>query len=589
MKKIIALILALVMVFALVACGGNVNVPGDNAEGDEFYTNASYKDVRTNGVGGTRWDGTLPLIPEGEEMTIRLGMATNSLVLDYDTNSYTKWLEEQTGLNIEIVEYAGSSSDIGTQLSLMITGGEELPDIIQTTGISKETLKEYLREGYLVNLAGYLQTDAPNIKKQLELYYPDEGDRAAMLDYILYSVCDTVSEGVFAFPGIYNTPTDLVNSQVMINQQWLDTLGLKAPTNIEELYDVLVAFRDQDPNGNGIKDEIPMMGRWAARGRGIDNYLINAFTFYSTNRSGLQVENGKIQSVYMQDEYREALKFVNKLIKEGLLSELCLTASVSDQRSLLTPDEGKPFTVGIVTAWIDSDHSDTSVFAYEPIAPLADATGKGGWGCWDMDAVNAVKLITYQCERPEIAFRLLDFMASGESYMRVRWGEKGVDWDDLPEGYVAEGNGMWGGTASFITLKDDIISQTGNTTWHSQHTFASEAYYQMYVDPNKDDYKAEVYEKLAMNNALQRAAGNPEATFDVFWRTEEEDEIYYEYQAECSSHISKARAEFASGIRDPYDDAAWAQYLKELGQLHYQECVIDIAQASYERTLAGTN
>ena len=516
-------------------------------------------------------------------------MATNSLVLDYDTNSYTKWLEEQTGLNIEIVEYAGSSSDIGTQLSLMITGGEELPDIIVCSGISKETLKEYLREGYLVNLAGYMQTDAPNMKQAMENFYPDEAERKAMLDYILYTCCDTVSEGVFAFPTIFNTPTDLVCSQVMINTEWLKAVGKEKPTNIDELYDVLVAFRDQDPNGNGIKDEIPMMGRWAGRGRGVDFYLMNAFTFYNTNRSGLQIENGKVQSVYMQDEYREGLKFINKLIKEGLLSELCLTASVSDLRSLLTPDEGEPFTVGIVLAWIDSDHSDTSVYAYEPIPPLADATGKGGWGSYDMDVVSANKVISYQCENPDIAFRLLDFMASGESYLRVRWGEKGVDWDDVPANLSTEGTGMWGGKASFITLKDDVISQTGNTTWHEQHTFASEAYYQMYVDPAAGDYKAEVYEKLAKNNALQRAAGNPEETFDVFWRTEEEDDIYYEYSSECSSHISKARAEFASGIRDPYDDAAWAQYLKELGQLKYQECVLDIAQASYERTLAGTN
>ena len=36
-----------------------------------------------------------------------------------------------------------------------------------------------------------------------------------------------------------------------------DNLGLEAPTTVDELYDVLVAFRDNDPNGNGQKDEIP--------------------------------------------------------------------------------------------------------------------------------------------------------------------------------------------------------------------------------------------------------------------------------------------------------------------------------------------
>ena len=44
-----------------------------------------------------------------------------------------------------------------------------------------------------------------------------------------------------------------------INQKWLDNLGLKMPTTWDELYDVLVAFKEKDANGNGDpNDEIPM-------------------------------------------------------------------------------------------------------------------------------------------------------------------------------------------------------------------------------------------------------------------------------------------------------------------------------------------
>ena len=152
-------------------------------------------------------------------------------------------------------------------------------------------------------------------------------------------------------------------------------------------------------------------------------------------------------------------------------------------------------------------------------------------------------------------------------------------------------NGMFGGNASFITLKPNVYSATGNTMWHVQHTFASHPCYQMYIDPEiaETDYEAVVYRKLAQNEALQRAAGNPKVTFDVFWRTEEEDEIFYEYNPACASHTYKSRAEFAAGIRDPYDDAEWEKYLNELRSLKYEEYVLPIAQASYERSLAGTN
>ena len=49
------------------------------------------------------------------------------------------------------------------------------------------------------------------------------------------------------------------NSVIFINKTQLDNLGLDVPTTLGELKDVLVAFRDNDANGNGdASDEIPM-------------------------------------------------------------------------------------------------------------------------------------------------------------------------------------------------------------------------------------------------------------------------------------------------------------------------------------------
>ena len=45
-----------------------------------------------------------------------------------------------------------------------------------------------------------------------------------------------------------------------INKNWLEKLNLAVPTTTEELKNVLIAFRDNDPNGNGQKDEIPLSG-----------------------------------------------------------------------------------------------------------------------------------------------------------------------------------------------------------------------------------------------------------------------------------------------------------------------------------------
>jgi putative aldouronate transport system substrate-binding protein len=115
---------------------------------------------------------------------------------------------------------------------------------------------------------------------------------------------------VFGPVYVRDCPTDLVHTETYINSDWLQKLNLQKPTTVEELYDVLVAFRDKDPNGNGKKDEIPMMGRTGGLGMGFENYVINAFIQYLPNNR-FMVEDGKTIFNRTEDEYREALKFIN--------------------------------------------------------------------------------------------------------------------------------------------------------------------------------------------------------------------------------------------------------------------------------------
>lgn len=45
----------------------------------------------------------------------------------------------------------------------------------------------------------------------------------------------------------------------MINKSWLEKLGLEVPKTWDDLTKVLTAFKNDDPNGNGEADEIPML------------------------------------------------------------------------------------------------------------------------------------------------------------------------------------------------------------------------------------------------------------------------------------------------------------------------------------------
>jgi len=613
MKKLIALLLILVTLLGLAACGSSTTTTtppdvlgGDTSETPDTpgeviggstadepeetlepwsgdYETATFADIRKYGIGSTNWDGSLPLTTNGEKITI--GVRANSYVSDYETNPLTVWLEKSTGLTIDMHTFMGSTTDVSTQISLMFNGGEEMPDILYIFDEGNDRRSEYLEAGYLVNLAGYLMTDAHYFSEALNISC--EGDPvkyATMMNLIYAYSASQRTGGVYGVVSVRDNPTDVVHTEAMINTEWLQKLGLEKPTTIDELYDVLVAFRDKDPNGNGKKDEIPLMGLTHRFGRGVDHYIINAFIQYSCSRK-VMIEDGKAFSFQDQDEYRQALIFMNKLVKEGLMSELVFSANGTELRKMLNPVNGQPNTIGICCAWITGDYQEASNSwqIYEPLPALADATGRGGYGMFDAPTVQTSFGITSSCENVLLAFRLLDFLHSREAYLRQRWGEEGVDWDWIENTDLnPKGTGMYGGDAVYVHYNDGFRQQA---RWTIDGTFSDEKNFQMYMDPNATDFANTYFRKAVENVKLQEAAGQPEEQMFVFLRTPEEDELFHEFNAELSSLYSATRAAFVLGRMDPNDDAEWQNYLNDLASLKFERWA-ELGQASYDRQKA---
>jgi ABC-type glycerol-3-phosphate transport system substrate-binding protein len=70
--------------------------------------------------------GELPIV--NEPTTIRIMMVQTTGVEDYNSgNKYTEWLEEQTGINVEIEVVP--NADAQTKLNVTLASGE-LPDVL---------------------------------------------------------------------------------------------------------------------------------------------------------------------------------------------------------------------------------------------------------------------------------------------------------------------------------------------------------------------------------------------------------------------------------------------------------------------------
>ncbi|MDF2962480.1 MAG: extracellular solute-binding protein family 1, partial [Paenibacillus sp.] len=112
------------------------------------------------------------------------------------------------------------------------------------------------------------------------------------------------------------------DSYFILRKDWLDAVGMKPPTTTDELYQVLKAFAENDPDKNGKKDTIPFTANVepsnAASPMGSLGHIENTFT--GVNGNWKYVDGKMVFAAFLPEE-RQALEFMTKLVKEKLVPE----------------------------------------------------------------------------------------------------------------------------------------------------------------------------------------------------------------------------------------------------------------------------
>ena len=161
---------------------------------------------------------------------------------DWNTNGFFLRMQERTGLTFTFDQYTSLEKWQAAKEAMFAPGGE-LPDVLFKAALTTEEMIRYSDSGQLIDLGPLLEENAPNLWALLEAH-PD------------WREAITLPNGkIVALPAIQELAPQ---NAMWINQAWLDRLGLEAPTDWDSLRQVLTAFRDRDPNGNGRRDEIPV-------------------------------------------------------------------------------------------------------------------------------------------------------------------------------------------------------------------------------------------------------------------------------------------------------------------------------------------
>lgn len=208
----------------------------------------------------------------------------------------------------------------------------------------------------------------------------------------------------------------------VINVKWLENLGLEVPTTIDELENVLRAFKEQDANGNGDpNDEIPFTGI----GLGMDFLSPFGMTDVYSQRY-LVNDDGTVRYAYTTEEYKEGIKWAHKLYQDGLIDNELFTQN--DQIRDAKCDDPNVSRVGFCYAW-----SYDAIFRnwkdeYKVIAPIAGPDGER-YQQGDVNGLYSLKSnqlsITTVCKHPEVVLRWADQFYTGEASIQNFWGGLG--------------------------------------------------------------------------------------------------------------------------------------------------------------------
>ena len=241
---------------------------------------------------------------KGEKMTIDWLMYCDGPM---DQNSpVEKYMEDLFNVDFNVWYVERSKWD--ELLNIRIATGE-IPDVFVTT--SSKSFYNYVNQDILAEVSEEkIREKAPDIAKVVDGYDPVSWE---------YSKVDGVN---YAIP-LYNYNNRFHVASVW-RDDWLKNVGInKIPETLEEYEEAFYRFRNNDPDGNGIKDT------YALSDKGIYNSIFGAFGYLprdmtSTNAMWRE-KNGELVYAGIQPETKKALGLLAKWYADDLIDPEFLT------------------------------------------------------------------------------------------------------------------------------------------------------------------------------------------------------------------------------------------------------------------------
>lgn len=495
-----------------------------------------------------------------ERETLTILMSDDSLVTDFKDNAFTKYLEDAMNVNLEFILLP--QSEASNKLQIMIASGEKLPDIINMN-LDIATTYAYAQAGAIRPLDEYYENLSVNLKSVVE----------AHPEYMIMEAITAPDGHLYSVPSYLSELHSVVAARCWINDTWLDNLGLEKPTTPEEFYNVLKAFKEQDANGNGDpNDEIPMIGAWTGMRSSYNVliYIMNAFV-QADFMDFLTVDNGVVGVSYNTEGWYKGLEFAHKLVSEGLIDMASFTQD-GTQYAAVCDNNGEGCIVGCYTVQtIKPNYIEQ--FSY--LAPLTGPDGVQGARYTPAAASNRW-FVTTDCENPELAFQLGDFIFSEDVFKKIRLGVEGEDWLVPAEGTES----IYPGNDAEYIVVNDMWNDPQNHTWRQSAPIFSVTILQGEAANDSTTLRS-IKNAEGVMEYIKYAF--KEGTYIPFMSyTEDENFQISDILNSLNTYVSECMVRFATGDMDI--ETEWDAYLAELDNIGLQT-YLKVTQDAYNRTV----
>ncbi len=530
-KGILLTLFALIFTLFLAGCSS------------ESKSTTSSKDEVKVDLSNVNKEG-LPIVDE--KVTLEIVAQKSSLAPEFGEMEIFKRLEESTNVHIKWKNIP--DSDYAEKKNLLLASGD-LPDAFYNAGFTDFELISNGEDGTIIPLENLIEEYAPNLSKLLE-ERPDIKASITAPDGHIYGL-PTWEENELGTNPFFH----------VINTAWLDKLGLKFPETLDEYTEALVAFKTQDPNGNGKADEFPLsfmhMG-WCMDIGG----LFGAFGM-PDNLEHRIVRNGKVIFTAVQPEYREALTYFNeKWYKQGLIDPESFT---QDAPQYLAKGKSTDPTLGSFVWWeIEEVVGADRAADYALVPPLTGPNGHKTIGRGNGGGPGrGTFVITSANKNPEVTMRWIDQQYEPYMAAQIHWGPIGIIYEKDENGKLV-----------------NLPIPEGTTMGE----------YRQQVAPNGAGViTKEMYETIVdMEPRAKQRRNDLEEYYDPYMEEENYPNIFFlpeelerinKIEPELIQFVNTQRAKF---ITNGVSDKSWDKYVKQVEDMGLNE-LMEIYQTGLDR------